>query len=891
MHEQGTHALARVLLVAISLQLAAGTPTSTLGNDVMVTKAFVDIYETTEQYIPMLATSDGGAAFASYRSDTHSPRVVKVDSEGLFEWFGECRIPAALDNPSFMYYPMTIAEGTVDGQSHIYVGGMYNPPRYGFVIEYKTSDGTFIRSGNVIGGPSGGVAVLVLLVDSNTGALIFGANYHDTGAGIWQALMGTLDRTTFLPTIKTLSTACSPLLYVNRVMQDPVTGNYIFAGECGNHYIWVGSVVVSTTGVWSLAWETHETTTVYNGNQWCNMVKLDSGKFAVLGDGDTTSKLFIVSADTHVVSGGTAFPGSYALTASPTDAGKVLIVGRDSVTLKSFAYYYDPEGDLVYNQGQIAQHDMIVMRTANKHPSYSNVVWVAGYLNASPSYGFLLRIQQVSPVSCSGTQSNYLNTGCFSALTTGCFGLCGSCYLPSNIDACAVPCSSCTVSHYVAAYLFAGRCSVTGTHYDSVAGNCLTVSKTSCHQLCGGECIGANSAAKCAHHCVGASIEPHVDRSGLASNICACEKGWAYSTATSKCAECHPFCDGCTETADSQKCLDCAHIDSETLVKTGVAVPYTCSCPDGLVYQTGMCLYSTGCHPLCSGMCKTQGDAATCTACVSSAVSSETESLNLVACSCLEGTLYDGMECVPILHVECDPRCGTGGCTVENDPTKCVDCGGPNVRSDPVGRYYRNCSCEEGTMMLGGYCVYTDGCDTYCNGCFVRDNSSSCLSCVTGITPQESASLGVVCACPNGTTYSNQTCGLVLNSTACSPLCNQSAGCVAAQDPSKCVSSCSSSSVVTEIDGTVVTCGCPNGTRLNSAGKACVIDVECDPLCDSCEDEHTCLACPDQGGEDMVLSDGRCICATGYVMSEAKCVKSSTTATEAMRYSGYVIAT
>ncbi len=74
-----TTILLHVLLILTflsTLPTSRLTPTIVAGNNVMLTNAFVDIYDTTGTGVFIVATSDGGAAFTSYNGGT--VRVVKM---------------------------------------------------------------------------------------------------------------------------------------------------------------------------------------------------------------------------------------------------------------------------------------------------------------------------------------------------------------------------------------------------------------------------------------------------------------------------------------------------------------------------------------------------------------------------------------------------------------------------------------------------------------------------------------------------------------------------------------------------------------------------------------------------------------------------------------------
>lgn len=877
------HQSALAFISLLASAFAVLTPTSSPGNDVMITHAFVDIYDTAQSYTPVFATSDGGAVFATYRPGTGTARVVKVDSEARFEWVSEHRLAEDVGG-SYVHIPQVITED--EPQGRIYLGGCVGVGaiQYGMIMVYGREDGSFLGSQKYY--RSGYYHNIESLLVDSLGNLVFGGEH----GCYW---IGTIDKRTLVMKDYSLVTS-SPctLLYASHIIESSSTpGNYVLSGQCGGgQYIWVGEVVPSvSTAVWNVLWKAYDLTSPYvKYGQYCPLSALDSGNYAVLVDNDPSSKLYVISSVTHTISASISFPESYAIAASP-----LLVMGFRTGDSRSFAYEYDPATNRVYDQGQHVQHANVFIRVASSHPSFANRVWAAGFLNASPSYGFIARIERVSPLSCTGAgEIAYLNAGCYLPSTSGCFGLCEQCLLGDNIDACYTV--KATLAHQTAVALFAGRCAVSGQYYNSAAGVCQTVMQTSCHPFCGGECLAPSDPTKCAHHCAGPAVVPGIDPSGLANNVCGCNAKTAYNPATLACDACHTLCNGCITGADNTECLDCALTTVPNVVKLCTAAPYTCACGDGTIYSAGMCIYLEGCHPLCLGGCTSKGSSSACVACHITSVATQVSAT--YSCRCPTGTIYNGTVCAQVIHTDCHPLCGASGCTEAGNQARCLSClDSANVVSSVSHTYFFNCSCALGTSWVAEEaCAYQSGCSGHCaGGCLLLNDSAACIACAAGISPshEESTTEGMNCECPNGTAYYNRSCVPVLIKTGgstCSPLCG-AAGCVAANDRTKCLGPCSGSvgrltSSSTPGDDTVA-CECAAGSRLNLENTACVVDVVCDPICDDCVDSDTCRECPQ--GEGMVLTEGRCICALGYVLRGKVCVEKSSPAAEAAGYSEY----
>ncbi len=905
--------------------------------DIMLTGAFVDPYLTVEPFV-VVATSDGGALYACIHSNGLSTRVVKVDSAVKFQWYVELKASAGLT--SYYYYPYAMVEDTTEG--YIYVGGSVKCSsglRPAVMFKINAKDGTMVKSAIYTKSTTSASYIRCLLIDGNDRSLIFGGYYENSGA--FSPWAGTMDKSTLALTEKSVTSATVAMIY--SVVQDGTS--YVFAGSVGAaKNPWVAAV--DSSG-WTSVWE-YSCSVCTTAVSSCKILLVSSGKYAVLA----SSVYYSVSSSTGISTSGVTFTSSAAM-ALATNSDLRLILGYDS-TSNSFAYYYSVSNACAYDTGQIAKLSGISFQAADRL-STGDVVWVAGYVMSTYPRSFVARLEATTVLGCAAGQVNYLNKQCYTPMSTGCFGLCATCLIANDISACYTVTAAALTN---GASLFMGRCATDGQNYkyDSAGSSACAqiLINPSCHVLCGGECLVLADASKCLHHCKGSSLEPYIDNSDLAHNVCGCTgsrtfstvsrrcvftsgcyalcangecgelassakcisckslsnmvstassdglfatcvcaAGTALSSVSGACETCSVLCNGCTSPADNAACVDCAAI--ENMEKTGTSSPYVCTCRSPTVYLYSLCVYTAGCHPLCAGTCTRQGDSSTCVGSCNPTSVSTLISGSIYACTCAPGTLYNGTDCQQILYENCDPLCGSG-CVETNNGDRCVDCiSQRNVVSTIENGYFANCSCAAGTeLVLGKVCAYTTGCSKYCSvGCYIQNNASACVDCVSGITPAHPADLNATCECPSETpVYSAGSCVAIVASN-CSSLC--CSACTSPADPTKCYLGCSNAThvVVTGTSGDTVSCGCENGTHLNARSE-CVLDVSCGPLCDSCSDSDTCLEC-DAIISGTVLSNGKCVCrvSEGYVLVHGddgtySCVLKASSTSTAMKYSGFV---
>ncbi len=925
-----------LLLLALRLEVTRLTAVAP-----ELTTAFVDVYESGGSSIVVLALSGmiGGGALFAIRNVNHNgtPRLVRVNLDGSFMWFSEHRL-ATGDNSGFAYYPASIvlSDPAVFVCGHITDSSSKNT---GFIMKYALADGAYMNSAQFV---KAGMAdsLMDALLASNVGPLYFAGSLTPT-MGVISPWFGTVDKDSLVISEQTLvlPAECTGAAKLRKLAES--AGYYLFSGWCEDTdtYLWVGGFATLSG---SLAFQ-YVVKMAYSSQRMYGLKSLDDDTYY----GALTSTALYTFTSSGIASS-KVFTGSYVLSQSPNAVDSFMIAGIDGSS-NSFAFNYCPSTDTSGAAG--ATHYDVYFIDACKD-SFNAYAWIAGSLNLSPKYGFVAKIKTVGPASCSAAQVTYLND-CYTLLQANCFGLCAGCAVQYDINACITVTADAAP---VAAVLFAGRCATSAKHYDSVSGSCVPVlQSTSCHTLCGGECIEVGLATRCAHHCIDASFEPSIDASMLALNTCKCTVGTAFDDTGKTCQSCgslcgslgcgtpadntkcvncvstasaapgtggyvicivcpagttlvggscvaltcHQFCVGCSASNDNTACTDC--ISAINLVKTGTAAPYTCDCVSGTSYvSSSFCVYQSGCHPLCLSQCIALDDASACAfSCIAGAIAESTGTTDVYRCSCSSSTVYNGTACLPVLHSDCHPLCGTLGCTAAGDSMACLSCAQlQNVHASIVDSVNYHCSCTAGAVLTdSGSCVYESGCDRLCENCFSMANASTCVGCVKGITPGVSSAggLNVVCACPTSAVYYNSTCVAATNRTDCHPFCDSSQGCVEALSKTKCVGGCSSSiaSVVVilseDADGTV-TCGCANGTHENLAGTACILDVTCGSLCESCLDQDTCLACF-AGLVGTVLSEGKCICAVaeGYVLSpdSAQCIQKSSATADTVKDTGY----
>ncbi len=922
------------LLVLCLVHMPVVRPACTANRDLVMTASFVDVYGTdlSVPYMPLLPAKDGGVYIAATRSISSGPRIVKLNSAAKFQWFTEQRAQADIDGGyNYRYYSKSLTEDPT-GQ-YLYVGGYVatsvgGNPLKGFIMKYNLWDGSYVNS--YLGSFSAAYrATINSLAFDSDGNILFGGCYYAFTPTHYYLWLATVDQYTMIATPHTVTSAIDDPAKAFKIGMDGATGLLTVLGAVNTlaPYIWVAGVHPVT---WRTAWE-HACSSCTSTTVRA-MLKLSYNTYAFHAiksiPGPARSYYYEVNAYTGFRVVERLLPDSYTMARSPTDSSKIIVAGyatAGDTNPYSFAYYYDPIADYKYDAGATAQRIYMYFLCAGTSARYS-WTWVAGYVYDSINVRYIIaavKLECAAPASCSGGTVDYLNQ-CYTPTSTGCFGLCATCLVAGNINACATAAAVTSNNQYTIPSLFAGRCSIGGSFYSYSTGLFVSVAQTSCHELCGGECIGSASATSCAHHCKGVSLEPHIDDSLLAQNTCKCQTGWTYSAISKRCvisSSCYVLCSNneCGVAADSTKCISCivgvnikattngayttcvcedgyalsgnqclacgtlcatcdspgnnAHClacaDIQNVVRTGAAAPYTCSCSSGTVYDalTGRCVFETGCHPLCPERCTSQDDSSTCfSGCNPVAQSRLTNTDSLIfTCSCAPGKVYDGSACAFVMTSGCHPLCGEQGCTEINNAERCVDCvSQPKVIRTLNSAHLYTCSCFQGTELVGAVCAYRSDCDILCDGCMEKNNSSACVGCVSGITPVAVDSIKVSCACTENTAYYNSTCTEIItgNSTNSTLVCHPlcRGACVVANDAAKCVDSCAAGTYVVTLGRTGQIVSC--GCESGTYLSAAAEDCVLIPVCGP-----MCQNCTND--------DSRCVqCqpGDGILLSEGKCI-------------------
>ncbi len=817
-----------VLLLAVALPSTASTVTSVQGNDLMVETAFVDIYHS---YCPLVvATSDGGAVYSVTRDSRKIPRVIKVDSSGTFEWFIELRVTGDSDTSPSTYYPKAILENAIGSTAYIYLAGDYgcSSSYKAFVIKYKEQDGTHVISKFLKGDQSATYSSIFSLILNSAGVLVFGG-YYSVGSDY--AWLGTIDSSNLADTQHTFTPSTNVRIY--NIIQDTSSGNYVLTGSSGADPIQLWAGVMDCIDWTILA--TKACSASLSNTQQIVTVQLETGRYGLLWCGYYYNFIY-TAPSTIAYNQPILFDGSQTI--APTlSSDMFMILGNSSGS--SFAYYFSPSTLTKYDKGEIAAASNVGFYSSSKSPK-GDYVWTAGYTRGTINLGFVAKVAKVTAVSCSAGEYNYFNQGCYTPATTDCFALCDTCLFPSNINACSTSYSASADGSAVS--LFAGRCKETDKFYRVATALCEFVVQTGCHILCGGECTVANDASNCAHHCIGASFEPHIDSSDLAINVCKCASGYAFSALNNSCQPCHPLCSECVLPENSTSCSSC----NSSITNVAFVSPSTCKCDSGMVYSTssGAC---ESCHPFCNE-CYLPGDSTACVACASISGMVPTTIANRVSCSCASGTVYSTStgKCE-----SCHPLCLS--CAAPGDPTACKTC----ISSPSVQMSDKTCSCIIGTFYSSSNSE-CEKCHPLCSGsCYASNDPTQCSDCVSDGTVDKVANSdgSYSCTCLAGTAYSVASGAC----EACYALCLT---CTAPGDGTACTACVTSSTIARSGTAAPYTCSCAEGTML--VGNEC---KACNPLCDGCsapDDGTKCLACSSKPNVVTVTSTAPYTCACVY---------------------------
>ncbi|CAG9326216.1 unnamed protein product [Blepharisma stoltei] len=203
------------------------------------------------------------------------------------------------------------------------------------------------------------------------------------------------------------------------------------------------------------------------------------------------------------------------------------------------------------------------------------------------------------------------------------------------------------------------------------------------------------------------------------------------------------------------------------------------------------------------------------------------------------------------------------------------------------------CYCVEGTYFDGSNCVQ---CDTMCSKC--KDTTGECETCADTSRMQVSLTNSRICTCKGNQIASSTSCSCTdgyyfdeTNCVACGKQCGKcldyTAECVACSDPNAAISQTNNKECYclgTQVyDGTNCICetGLFNGTTCADCGSLC---NECDSTthkCNSCLDDKRMvpsttndIVCECIGNQ--ALSGSSCTCNLSYYFNSQNCVKCGT---------------
>ncbi|CAG9316198.1 unnamed protein product [Blepharisma stoltei] len=469
----------------------------------------------------------------------------------------------------------------------------------------------------------------------------------------------------------------------------------------------------------------------------------------------------------------------------------------------------------------------------------------------------------------------------------------------STCSLCQAPCVNCVTSatncltcedptHMSAA----PTCSCPS--YSTLVGNACTCnsgyfysSTTQCSQ-CDPHCSTCSTSATT---CVACSDSTHMTpapacvcpaNSSLFVSSCVCNQGYYYSSST-VCSACSTNCLTCsTQPTICDTCVDSVHMTS----------PPGCYCPANSILSGNSCVCNNGFYfssnslcSVCSSNCATCNTGNACLTCVDTTHMTAApncqcpanSSLQGNACVCNAGYYFsDNLTCSP-----CQGNCKT----CSTSATTCTSCTDSVHMGDaPI------CNCPGASTVVQGACVCNAGyyfsSNTVCSECqdqcaTCSGSADNCLACVdtthmTGAPacacPANSAIVQNACVCNTGYFYSSVT-----QCSACASQCatcsNTNTNCNTCIDTTHMTAAptcaCPSNSIL--IGGT---CTCSQGYFYSTATTC----TQCQPQCLTCSNSATnCDSCTDTVHmtaapacacpTNSAISNGKCICNTGYYFS------------------------
>jgi len=533
-----------------------------------------------------------------------------------------------------------------------------------------------------------------------------------------------------------------------------------------------------------------------------------------------------------------------------------------------------------YNMGNPAGNYM----NCNTCVDPSMIITSIGYCQCPTNSKYI-----ASSKSCQCSQGYYM----YGQSCTPCSLPCGNC-TNSNI------CTSCAIPNQMT--LSGGTCICTNpinSIYNSDLNQCICPERTyldgtSCDE-CGETCMSCESSTECI-----SCIDPAhmtLESNGTCTcpagtifngDTCACDDN--YFSEGSECIKCEPPCNQCT---DQTHCLSCLDPNNMYISEYGECVckdpqayfddlEKICICNDGYFMRNSACFS-------CPDTCRTCEDNENCTSCVdeyhmnldngtcSCSDTNSSFSSNRSMCVCNQGYQYLDNVCIEC-PVECSECSDSNICIECENPEEmsiissmCV-CNKNNTVYDPSTN---SCICGPQYYYDGDECVVCQS--PMCDMC----ENDRCLSCIDPINMTLESG---ICYCSDPNSIFNTSSGRCqCSSNYLSNLIGNALHCIPISSPCRefsvdglCLKCADNSMQLYEgqcycLDPNTAyntnnqNCTCNFGYQLTSYSKLC---QPCDSYlnggimgCINCNNGQ-CLECQ----ENMVLSDGDCICKSGFVL-------------------------
>ncbi|CAG9317977.1 unnamed protein product [Blepharisma stoltei] len=444
--------------------------------------------------------------------------------------------------------------------------------------------------------------------------------------------------------------------------------------------------------------------------------------------------------------------------------------------------------------------------------------------------------------------------------------ICNACQPPCETCSNATFCNSCIISSMP---LIGGNCTCpANTTFSKSEDSCVCdigmfLNSDQVCEPCLPECATCNNATSCL-----TCIDP--DFMTIENGICYCNSQGSFNTTTrectcpagqfregSTCASCSNT--GCAACKNATYCISCYTTSyggyfnyelvngvCECSVPNSVPQGYMgCYCSQGYYYYYMNGNKCTACPATCQSCYYDPGNPTnnfiTCNSCIYPGMTYTNSRL----CQCPSNSYFvtqsKSCQCNGGYYKYVYPPCTPCSlpCRNCNSPTNCTSCALPNQMTlsnnyctctSPSNSVYNStmnqCTCPDQTYLNGTTC---DNCAETCMSC---ESNTECLACIdpAHMTLESNGT----CTCPANSTFKGNTC-----------VCN-------------------------------------NGYFWLSSEYEC---AKCQPPCQQCSNETTCLSCLDP--YNMYLNNGECycrdphavfdihenvcVCSIGYFMSNSQC--------------------